>query len=234
MDKLHFRNELKYYISYLDYLKLRSVLKATMQMDANVSGDGYLIKSLYYDDLIDTALYEKNAGVLIRKKFRIRAYDNKDDVIKLERKRKVNQKTNKDSFNLSREQYDKILSGDIDFMRTQKNDVAQEFYILYKTQWLRPKVMVEYVREAYIMRAGNVRITFDKQLRGSSNLEGLFVDTLGRNMVPDDTMILEVKFDEFLPEQVRDYLTMVDKKPLSISKYVICREALVNNKWSVQ
>ncbi len=205
-----------------------------MQMDANVSGDGYLIKSLYYDDLIDTALYEKNAGVLIRKKFRIRAYDNKDDVIKLERKRKVNQKTNKDSFNLSREQYDKILSGDIDFMRTQKNDVAQEFYILYKTQWLRPKVMVEYVREAYIMRAGNVRITFDKQLRGSSNLEGLFVDTLGRNMVPDDTMILEVKFDEFLPEQVRDYLTMVDKKPLSISKYVICREALVNNKWSVQ
>ncbi len=227
----NFRSELKYYISYLEYLKLRSVLKNTMRMDSHVTDKGYLIKSLYYDDMVDTALYEKNAGVLIRKKYRIRAYDNKDSAIKLEIKRKVDQLTNKRILMLSRLQYDMIMAGDVDFLKSIDNDVAQEFYIDFKTKWLRPKVMVEYVREAYIMDAGNVRITFDKELRASSDLEGLFRDTMGRNMLDTETMILEVKFDEFLPEQVRDYLTMVDKKPLSISKYVMCREALINNEW---
>ncbi len=230
---MHFRSELKYYISYFDYIKLKNVLDATMKKDAHVSGDGYLIKSLYYDDVFDTALNEKSDGVLIRKKFRIRAYDNMTDMIKLEIKRKINDKTNKTLCPLTHMQYNMIMDGDVDFLRSMDNDVAREFYIDYKTRWLRPKVIVQYVREAYTMFAGNVRITFDKQLCASSDMDGLFTDMVSRNMFPSDRMILEVKFDEFLPKQVKGYLTMIDKTPLSISKYVICREALVNNKWGL-
>lgn len=233
MNKVPFRNELKYYISYLDYIMLRNVLKNTMPMDVNSNEFGYFIRSLYFDDIFDSALYEKNAGVLNRKKFRIRIYNYSDKVIKLERKRKYNQNTNKEDFSISRNQYNLIMDGDVEFLKKADNDVANEFYYEYKSRWLRPKVLVDYIREAYVMKSGNVRITFDKELRASSSINEMFDETVGRPMVPGNQLILEVKFDEFLPEIVKSYLTIADKKPLAISKYVLCRKSIINNEWGL-
>lgn len=233
MSKTKLRNEFKYYISCLDYIILRNVLKNTMHMDANSSESGYFIRSLYFDDISDSALFEKSAGILNRKKFRIRIYNYSDQVIKLERKRKYNQITNKEDFTLSRDMYDLIMNGDVDFLIKAENDVANEFYAEYKSKWLRPKVLVDYTREAYVMKSGNVRITFDKKLRASSNINEMFNETVSRLIVPDNQMILEVKFDEFLPEIVRGYLSLVDKKPMAISKYVLCRESLIYNEWGL-
>ncbi len=234
MKKMTLRNELKYYISYLDYVKLRNILKTTMVTDEYSGEEGYFIRSLYFDDIWDSALYEKNAGVLNRKKFRIRIYNYSDQVIKLERKRKYNQNTNKEDFTLTRVMFDSIMSGDVGFLISVNNNVANEFLAEYKSKWLRPKVLVDYTREAYVMKAGNVRITFDKKLSASSNIGDMFIDTVGRSMMPDNQMILEVKYDAFLPEIIKYYLSGVDKKPLSISKYVICREALINNEWGLK
>lgn len=231
MNKIHFRNELKYYISYFDYIKLRNVLKNTLPMDSNSNESGYLIRSLYFDDIFDSALYEKNAGIFNRKKFRIRIYNYSDEVIKLERKRKYNQNINKEDFTLSRNKYDSIMDGDVEFLKKSDNDVAKEFYYEYKSQWLRPKVLVDFKREAYIMKSGNVRITFDKELRASSNINDMFQETVGRPMVPSDQLILEVKFDEFLPDIIKRYLSMIDKKSQAISKYVLCRQSIMNNEW---
>lgn len=230
-EQLKLRNELKYYISYLDYVRLSNILKHTMKIDRNAEGADYQIRSLYFDDIYDSALYEKSAGVFFRKKFRIRFYNFSDTVIKLERKRKYNQSTNKEDFSLTREMADSILIGDVDFLRNSKNSVAEEFYLEYKTKWLRPKVLVDYQREAYTFSGGNVRITFDKELSASSNIGDLFLQMVQRPLFPKEYLILEVKYDDFLPEVIKGYLSVVDKKALSISKYVLCREALMNNEW---
>ncbi|MBF4694198.1 polyphosphate polymerase domain-containing protein [Fusibacter ferrireducens] len=234
MMKMKLRNELKYHIAYFDYVKLRNILKATMMMDDHSGEEGYFIRSLYFDDIWDSALYEKNAGVLNRKKFRIRIYNYSDQVIKLERKRKYNQNTNKEDFSLTRVMFDDIMRGDVGALIGVKDNVANEFFAEYKSKWLRPKVLVDYTREAYIMKAGNVRITFDKKLSASSNIGEMFADTVGRPMMPDNQLILEVKYDDFLPEIIKQLLSNVDKKPLSISKYVMCREALINNDWGLK
>ncbi len=230
---MHFRNELKYYISRQEYTKLKNIIKLTMPLDSNSSGMGYLIRSLYFDDIFDSALYEKNAGIFARKKFRIRIYDYSDRIIKLERKRKYNNNTNKEDYSLSRQGYDMIMAGDIGFLRTSGNDVALSFYYEYRNLFLRPKVIVDYTREAYIMKAGNVRITFDKELKASSNINKMFEETTGRKIIPEEQLILEVKFDEFLPDIIKRYLSVVDKKPLAISKYVLCRQAIINNEWGL-
>lgn len=230
-EKIKFRNELKYLISYRDYLKLKAVIKTTMQLDSNSNLDGYLIRSLYFDDLEDSALYEKNYGVYNRKKFRVRIYNLEKDLIRLERKRKQNQFINKEDFTLDYDTFSSIIGGDVAFLMEAENSVAREFYLDYKLKMLRPKVIVDYVREAYVMKAGNVRITFDKELAASSNLSDFFNRTITRSILPKETMILEVKFDEFLPNIVRGYLSLIDKKPMSLSKYVMCRESIINNEW---
>ncbi len=232
-EKLKVRNELKYFISSADYHSLRNILKHAMHPDENSQNGGYHVRSLYYDDLQDSALYEKNFGVKNRKKYRIRVYNQSDQVISLERKRKYNDKTNKESFKLNQEQYQKIADGDVDFLRTSGNDVAEQFYYEFQNQFLRPRVIVDYFREPYVMTAGNVRVTFDQNLTATTFAGNLFEDKIGRPILSPGTVILEVKYDEFIPNIIKMYLGMVDKKPLAISKYVLCREKIINNEWGV-
>lgn len=232
-EKLKVRNELKYFISKADHLCLRNVLKHAMHPDENSQDGGYHVRSLYYDDLYDSALYDKNFGVKNRKKYRIRVYNQSDQVISLERKRKYNHATNKESFRMDRGEYEKLIAGDADFMRTASNDVAQQFYYEYQNLMLRPKVIVDYFREPYVMAAGNVRITFDQNLSAATFADNLFENKIGRPILEPGTVILEVKYDAFIPDIIKMYLGMVDKKPLAISKYVLCREKIINNEWGI-
>jgi hypothetical protein len=198
-------------------------------MDKNAGADGdYLISSLYFDDIYDTSLYEKNYGVFKRQKYRIRAYNRSSSVIKLEIKSKYGQFISKKSASITLDEYYKILNNDYEFLRDSDNSVKTDYYHQISGNFLKPKVIVDYDREAYILNAGNVRITFDKDLRVGFNSMDLFDPNLiDLAIFSPDILILEVKFDEFLPDYIRGIFRMLRHESSAISKYVYCREKVM-------
>jgi len=170
-----FRHELKYFINFQVYFTLSNKLKVLMKRDDNSNEKGdYHIRSLYFDDYEDSALYEKQSGILRRKKYRIRIYNLSDEVIKLEKKSRIGQFINKESLLLSRSQVEKIMAFDFQFLKNIDDKLSREFYIDLKTKLFRPKVLVDYVREAYTLNYNRIRITFDKFLKTSMNSVDLF------------------------------------------------------------
>ncbi len=220
------RHELKYYLRENEAILLRKLMKDFMQMDENmINKDGYLVSSIYFDDFFHRAMQEKLAGEEHRKKFRIRSYDLNDQLIRLECKEKFNQYISKRSAILSRDEYNKILRGEVNFLTSRKESVCREFFSYCKTSMLHPVVVVEYLREAYILSAGNVRITFDKEVSASLNTMDLFSkDYVTNRSLDEGTMILEVKYDDFLPAYIQQIINIVNKEQCAISKYVMCRD----------
>ena len=94
-----------------------------------------------------------------------------------------------------------------------------------KTPQLRPRVLVSYVREPYVYAAGNVRVTFDSNIRTSlfqrEFLNGALPDIIATD-TPGD-IILEVKYDEFLPSYLQAVLSGVTAQRSAVSKYTWCR-----------
>ena len=163
---MKFRHEYKYRINYFDYLILKRRIQLIMDVDPHASESGqYFIRSLYFDNIYDKALKEKLYGVNNREKFRIRIYNNDFSHINLEKKSKINSLCNKVSACLSREETEKILKGDIEWMIESGDKLVQEFYLKIKNNGLAPKVIVDYTREPYIFKAGNVRLTFDYNIK---------------------------------------------------------------------
>ena len=224
---LQFRHELKYYINYRDYVLLRSALKALMPLDAYAGEDGtYHIRSLYFDDVYETAVKEKMAGTDGRSKYRVRIYNFSDDVIKFEKKIKRGQYVAKKSITLSRTEYESIAAGDYGFLLARQEPLAQELYVEMRSNLLRPRVFVDYVREAYVSPLENVRITFDKDLKSGLALGDIFdAHTPVMSMYDEGMMVLEVKFNRYLPEFIKCVLNNINTAQRSaISKYIICRK----------
>lgn len=222
------RHEQKYYINYAEYEYLKARLNQFLSMDANaVPGEGYHIRSLYFDDMYHTALWEKEQGIFKRHKFRIRVYNKSDHIIKLERKEKYGEYISKTSVSLSREQCDRIIHREpIEFMLDFNKEMAHDFYIETKTLLLRPAVVVDYQREAYIMREGNVRITFDKELQAGVDTCNLFDPNLIIvNAMPKNLLVMEVKYDDYCPKIIERILKLSRHERSAISKYVLCRKA---------
>lgn len=219
------RHELKYYINGQYDSLLRSRLIHMLKPDENMNGAAdYRVSSLYFDDIYDTAYNEKLEGLQFRKKYRIRIYNGDDKLIRLEKKSKNGTATNKQSCKLSREDYDSILSGRAKRFACS-DSVLDDFYCDMALRLLRPKVIVEYDREALTGGSSELRVTFDRHLRVSYNTFDLFENSNARHFVlPEDITILEVKFNSFLPDFMRGILAMVDSHSLAISKYVLCRE----------
>lgn len=223
------RHEYKYYINCFDYTCLRNKLKMFMSHDsfADANGD-YIIRSLYFDDIYNTALYEKNSGVFHRDKYRIRVYNFEDNVIKLERKSKFGNFTNKKSRSISLEQYNNIMQQNFSFMEYESG-LLQAFYRQSIDNVLRPKVIVDYTREAYILEEGNVRITFDKDLRVGYNTNNIFdKDAVTIQIFDEPKMILEVKYDDYLPRYISEIVNLSYHNLSDISKYEFCRVAKNN------
>ena len=225
--KMPLRHELKYYINYRDYIVLRSALKALMSPDPNADENGsYHVRSLYFDDIHETALREKLAGNGSRYKYRIRIYNFQDKPIKFEKKFKVGQYIGKESIDLTHSEYDSIIAGEFDFLRERDEKLAKELYMEMKAFLLRPRVLVDYMREAYVSPFENCRITFDKDLRAGLMLNDIF-DPNAPVMPMYDTglMVLEVKFNKYLPEFIKRVLNNINAADrCAISKYVICRK----------
>jgi len=223
MDTIQLRHEFKHTITYSDYLAIRNRLKVIAKPDINASDKGtYSIRSLYFDNIDDKALRQKIDGVNFREKFRLRYYGGKQDFIRLEKKIKVNGLCGKDVALLTREQCEQLLIGEYKWMPDTKNELILEFYAKLKYQQLKPKTIVEYNREPYVYIPGNVRITIDSNIR-----TGLYnKDFLNQNIptiVAGNEIILEVKYDEFLPEIIASMVQVRDTKTEAFSKYACCR-----------
>lgn len=218
-----YRHEWKHEISYTDLLCIRQRLQAVAQPDPHAVGGQYRIRSLYFDDASDKALRQKIDGVNMREKFRIRYYNGDTSFIRLEKKSRRNGLGTKFEAALSAEEAQKIVDGDLDWMMESDRPLVQELYCKMRYQGLRPKTIVDYIREPYVYGPGNVRVTFDHDLRtGLSGTDFLNPDCI---TVPagDAPILLEVKWDAYLPEIIRDAVSVPNRRAGAFSKYAQCR-----------
>lgn len=219
---MQFRHETKQEISLSDMLILRQRLKAAAKPDPHAKQGKYFIRSLYFDNISDKALREKLNGVNAREKFRIRCYNNDTSFIRLEKKSKINGMCSKESAVLTSTQADNIISGNIDFMPESGEPLIAELYAKMKTQGLKPKTIVDYTREPFIYPAGNVRVTLDYDIRTGLSRTSLF-DPHCVTVPASDAVILEVKWDNFLPDIIRDLVQLEGRRTTAFSKYAACR-----------
>lgn len=225
VKKKQFRNEWKFLISEWEADHLRQRLKPFMDIDHHAVNGEYFIRSLYFDDPWNSCYEEKMMGSDIRQKWRIRIYNYSDNKISLERKRKVGSYIQKDSAPISREEYQMILNGDYDFMLHHSNPLLQEFYYESTVRLYRPKVIVDYEREPFIMDEGNVRITFDKGVRAAIGSFDIFDKELPTlETLEPGTLVLEVKYTEYLPGLIKELLPLGGQEFTAVSKYVLCFE----------
>ncbi|EGD48981.1 VTC domain protein [Ruminiclostridium papyrosolvens DSM 2782] len=219
------RHEYKIFLNYSDYLTVRSRLRAVIPHDNHVDETGeYKIRSLYFDNMYNKALYEKISGVSIREKFRIRCYNDNYDFIKLEKKSKINGMCSKVSETVTKEEVRRIIQGDTEWMLNSDRQLVSELYTKMKTEQLRPKVIVDYNREPFVYSAGNVRITLDRNVRTSINSVDMLNPNVPTVLAEGQTIILEVKYDNYKPTMISDIVMVQDRLVSSFSKYVACRK----------
>jgi len=228
-----FRHELKYYINFFEYHSLAMRLSAILKHDPHAGDNGdYHIRSLYFDDFGSNALSDKQAGVLTRKKYRIRIYNISAAIIRLERKERVGQFIRKYSAPLLLDEYNQLLQGEFDFLLDKEEDLCQFFYKDIRCHGMKSSVIVDYVREAYISDVNNIRITFDKNLRTGLTSTDLFNKNLVTvSAIDEPLMILEIKYDNFLPDYIKNILQLNSQQRYAISKYVICKKMIKLNSW---
>ena len=217
------RHEIKHYINASDCALLRARLRAVAKPDENAAADGtYKVRSLYFDNYMDKAVTDKLSGQSRREKFRLRYYNNDTSFIRLERKSKANRLCYKESATVTAEQCAGLLAGHYDVLKIPEAPLLMELYTKIHYQNLRPKSIVDYYREAYVFRAGNVRITFDSRVRTSNSAAGFLNPDL--TTIPATTsIILEIKYDGFLPDIIRDIIQIGCRNETEFSKYVAAR-----------
>lgn len=218
-----FRHEWKHEISLSDFVSLRCRLSAVTNTDTHVIGRTYEIRSLYFDNLSDKALREKLDGVNNREKFRLRYYNNDTSLIHLEKKSKHNGLGTKSIITMTKEEAQAVVDGDYAWMTKNSQPLIQELYFKMTTQQLRPKTIVDYTREPYIFPAGNVRITIDYNIRTGLRCTDFLNPESITVPAGDAPIILEVKWDAFLPDIIRDVVHLNNRHSCAFSKYAACR-----------
>lgn len=223
MKHLKYRHEWKHQINYSDLLLLRSRLSAITCRDTHTKDGIYKIRSLYFDNPSDRVLREKLDGVNKREKFRIRYYNEDTGLIRLEKKSKTNNLCLKQSTFLTLEQASSISKGQYDWMATHTEPLIQELYSKIMSQGLRPKVIVDYIREPFVYVPGNVRITLDYEIRTGLRCTDFLNPDCVTIPVPDSPIILEVKWEEYLPDIIRKAVGLTNRQAGAFSKYAACR-----------
>lgn len=225
MKEYKYRHELKFKISNSAAEVLKQKLSLILKKDKNAyySDGSYLIKSLYFDDLDSSSYYEKMDGVLYRKKYRIRIYNNNDEFIRLEKKMKHNTYTAKEQILISKDIYSKILNGKLDEIESPTG-LLKEFITNSKTKHLVPSVIVLYHRTAFTYPISEVRITFDSHIQSGLYNYDLFDKEVPMYDVSEPgKQVLEVKFNEVLPLHIANILNDIPSCKEAVSKFAICR-----------
>jgi hypothetical protein len=219
------RHELKHYINPADLMQIRARLRMVAKQDENTGPDGgYLIRSMYFDNYSDKAIVEKLSGQSRREKFRLRYYNGDASFIRLEKKSKSNRLCYKEGETVTAEQCAALLMGDYSWLCDPDKPLFMELYAKMRFQNLRPRNIVDYHREAYVYRPGNVRVTFDSNIRTSNSVAGFLVSDLV-TVPATPSIIMEVKYDGFLPDIIRDLVQIGWRNETEFSKYVVARLA---------
>ncbi len=227
MDEKDYRQEIKFLLSPVQARLLEQRVRAVMKPDEhNRAEGGYHIRSVYFDTCCDRAYQEKLMGVAAREKYRIRIYNMSPDGARLERKEKRGNMVFKEALPLTRNAVDQAVKGDFSGFLSHDGALAAGVYAMWRAELLRPVVVVDYRRAAYVYPVGNVRVTFDTALsagRATGDIwsAGCFSDVLA------GSIILEIKFNGYLPEHVRQVVGSVPGAKLALSKYVLCRKKLL-------
>ena len=221
-----YRHELKYQISFADYLAIRQKILPIMKVDKNTDDNGrYFIRSIYFDNIDDKALREKINGVQKREKFRIRYYNDDLSFISLEKKMKQNNLCRKLSEEITEDECRSILDDKIDWLMEHPSELVREFYCKMKMQQLRPGVVVSYLREPYVYEAGNVRVTFDSKIRTSLYHKNCLENEIEDIPATDspNQIVMEIKYDAFLPKVIQSLVQTDGIRQQAFSKYRMSR-----------
>ncbi|MDO4318406.1 MAG: polyphosphate polymerase domain-containing protein [Lachnospiraceae bacterium] len=221
------RHEIKTLLTYPQYLELRQRALPLLTPDKHMSEpEGYRVQSVYLDDAFCSAYREKDGGVQHRNKFRIRAYNGSDRFLVLENKEKIDDRIMKTSLQITRADYDAVLSGDFSPLLAYDHPLARQVCALHAARLLRPAVIVEYEREAYVHPLSMVRITFDKRIAAGTNSLDMFDPRLVTRPIFDrQEVVLEIKYGEYFPLYLKQLLQNNGRK-LAISKFVQCCDKL--------
>jgi hypothetical protein len=218
------RHEFKHSLNYGDYRILRDRLRRVMSHDAHTDENGeYRVRSLYFDTPGDKALREKIDGVDRREKFRIRRYPGDTDYIMLEKKSKVHGMCYKRSAKLAAAEVAAIQSGELSWMFNDERELIREVYSKMQSEQLKPKTVVDYIREPFIYMAGNVRITLDRDIRTGLFATQFMSESLPTVKAGDELVLLEVKYDQFIPDYITNVLQLGSRRAAACSKYALCR-----------
>ena len=227
MEKKHtvLRQELKYVLGRGEYAAITQRCRAVMHPDPHAGPDGaYQISSLYFDDLGDNALLQNYSGVSNREKFRIRFYNGDLGTLHLEKKVKHGGLGTKYACPISSDELERLLSGDLAWMMDPARPLMQELYARMKNDLLRPKTIVAYRREPFVYGPGNVRVTFDYDIRSGVCSRDMLTGNTPLVPAAPGQVIMEVKYDAFLPDIIRMILQEGTPRARAFSKYAACRQ----------
>ena len=231
-----FRNELKYYINFVDSQFLSNAFNTVLQKDGNGINGMYNVRSLYFDDLLDNGIFEKQSGIFDRKKFRIRHYNNSHDFFKLECKTRVRDMVSKQATTISKDDVlDFQTSGLQKKIDNSKDDIYKLFCSNRNINQLSPAVIVEYMRSAWRHEGSDFRVTIDVDVSSHLSQTNLLDKrSIGVPMIDEGHHVLELKFLNDFPLFIKDILSSCDNQRYALSKYVICRKLTKFNKWEDQ
>ena len=218
-----YRHEWKHELNLSDRIAIRQRLRAIARPDEHAEGGRYMVRSLYFDAPADKALREKIDGVNRREKFRIRYYNGDASLIHLEKKSKLNGLGTKAMAELSAAEAQAIVDGDLSWMPGSGRPLVQELYHKMRAQGLRPRTIVDYTREPFVYAPGNVRVTLDYDIRTGLQCTDFLNPSCVTIPAGEPVTILEVKWDEFLPDVIRDAVQLEGRRTAAFSKYAQCR-----------
>ena len=220
----NYRHEIKFIIDNSDIPILKKKLSLFMKKDEHYDGE-YFIRSLYFDDIYKSAYHDKIDGIKDRKKYRIRAYNHDKSYISLELKGKNNMLSYKKKCVISYDEYNYLIKKEYNKIQVNDRELLSNFIFDLKTKNLVPIILVDYYRDAYTYESQDVRITFDSNIRSGRFNDDLFSDKIFTEKVFDDnSMVLEVKFNDRIPSFINDIIKSTKLVKIQISKYALCIE----------
>ncbi|MDX2471633.1 MAG: polyphosphate polymerase domain-containing protein [SAR324 cluster bacterium] len=227
------RHELKYYINNLGYHELVGRLSHVLPPDPHSTPyEGYYIRSLYFDSHDDECLFEKQAGIKFRVKYRMRIYDTNSEVVKFEIKNRWNNQIFKETATISKASAYKIIDGDYGELLTYENPVLNKIFIAFSRGHYRPKLIIDYDRDAFMFDFFNLRITVDKNLRANNSDFDLFSSSMHTiPVVLEGKQILEIKYENCLPQHIQQCLQLDAFERQAISKYTLGRRYNKSLNW---
>lgn len=218
------RNERKFLLSLEEFYRYSGYFSKILMEDPHNGRDGYTVRSLYFDTPWEKDFYEKEDGLEVRRKIRLRIYHPQDPVAVLEMKQKQGANQRKRSLKVSREDAMELIQGRYEALLGYSEEFALECFSIMQMYAYRPKCVVEYRRKAFVAKENRIRLTFDHHIAASETNLDMFAHNPGLNPVWDPYLVVfEVKYNGFLLSYIRDAIHRIQKSETSVGKYCLGR-----------